>query len=91
MKVAACLVALLAMQQADSCNTSPAPAPKEALLPPIHRFESVSGVGQTGLALDTVTGQWCRTWDWSYKAQSLNGTLDTLPTCLSLFNSYQAK
>jgi hypothetical protein len=52
---------------------------------PIHRFENVTNAGLPGVALDTVTGQLCKTWDWSYKDQKMSGGLDTLPMCLSLF------
>src|SRR6185437_9088155 len=56
--------------------------------PPIHRFENVSEhAASPGVALDTVTGQLCRTWDWNYKNESLSGGLDTIPTCKSIFDS----
>jgi hypothetical protein len=86
MKIAAFLVMSFLLQQADSCEQKPkAAAPEMPPSPPIHRFESVSTVASTGVALDTVTGQWCRTWDWQYKAQPSADSLNTLPTCLSLF------
>jgi len=63
------------------CESSkPVAAPIE------RRFEGVSGVGEQGVALDTVTGQWCKTWDWSYKNDAMSGGLDTLPTCVSIYN-----
>jgi hypothetical protein len=52
---------------------------------PIHRFENVTIPGESGVALDTVTGQLCKTWLWAYKADSMSGGLDTLPTCVSIF------
>lgn len=87
MKAAVILIASLMLSGCD--QTPPKPAqpvvqPK-AERPPIHRFESVSTTGSLGVALDTATGQWCRTWDWSYKAPAQGGNLDTLPTCLSLY------
>jgi len=53
---------------------------------PIHRFEHVSNIGADGVALDTVTGQWCKTWNWVYKDDAKIGGLDTLPSCLKLYN-----
>jgi hypothetical protein len=81
------LTALLVLQQAAGCNEQPKPAAKARERPPIRRFENVSTPQSPGVALDTVTGQYCKTWDWTYKAESLNGALDTLPTCLSIFQS----
>jgi hypothetical protein len=90
MRIAAFLVASLLLQQANGCDqttkvVTPSPAPALDPIPPAHRFENVSVLGATGVALDTVTGQWCRTWDWYYKAKPDSDSLNTLPTCLSLF------
>lgn len=86
MKVVAYFVASLLLSGCDQTPPKPAQAAQpKSEGPPIHRFESVSTTGSLGVAMDTATGQWCRTWDWSYKATTLNGGLDTLPTCLSLF------
>jgi hypothetical protein len=83
----ACLFALLLIQQASGCNDRPKPVPSVRHNPPIRRFENVPSAGVAGVALDTVTGQYCKTWEWSYRAESLSGGLDTLPTCLSIFKS----
>jgi hypothetical protein len=53
--------------------------------PPLHRFENVSSPQSPGIALDTVTGQYCKTWEWTYKTATMNGGLDTVPTCLRIF------
>jgi len=90
MRIAACLAAMLIFLQPTGCDQSPKPAAKERHYPPIHRFETVSSNGVSGVALDTVTGQWCKTWDWFYKSDALSGGLDTLPTCLSLYNQTQS-
>jgi hypothetical protein len=88
--IAASVVILLAPL---GCDDAPTPAPakppvaKESHYSPSHRFENVSGVGQTGVALDTVTGQWCKTWEWVYKSSAMSGGLDTLPSCLSIYES----
>lgn len=81
------LFALLLLQQPSGCNQAPKSAEKAHHNPPIHRFENVPSAGVAGVALDTVTGQYCKTWEWSYKAEALSGGLDTLPTCLSIFQS----
>ena len=83
MKFAVPLIATMLLSGCAQTPTKPT-APK-AERPPIHRFESVSPTGSLGVALDTATGQWCRTWDWSYKSTTLSGGLDTLRTCLSLY------
>jgi hypothetical protein len=80
------LLALLLLQQPSGCNDAPKPV-ANVRHNSIHRFENVSNPPSPGVALDTVTGQYCKTWDWTYKAESLNGGMDTLPTCLSLFKS----
>jgi hypothetical protein len=74
--------------QLTTCNKPPAYQRPE---PPIHRFENISGVNGDGVALDTVTGQWCRTWQWVYKDNSQIGGLDQLPTCESLYNKTNAQ
>lgn len=86
MKSTVCFVALLLLQQQSGCDQSPKPVEKEKRLPPIHRFENVSEHSESpGVALDTVTEQLCKTWDWSYKNTAMSGGLDTLPTCLRIF------
>lgn len=85
MKIASLLAISLFFLQLDDCDQKPKPIAKERHYAPIHRFEHVTIVGSPGVALDTVTGQWCKTWEWAYKNTSLNGGLDTLPTCLSVY------
>lgn len=90
MKVAA-VFALLALliQQPIGCNQN---APKKSLKPtepPIRRFEPVVTHGTSDVALDTKTGQLCRTWDWAYKSNPTANDLNALPTCYSLFVSDQ--
>ncbi len=84
MKIMAC-AALAAVLQANGCNSmQPKSDPVKIERPPLYRFESVSN-GSPGVAMDTVTGQYCRTWDWTYKAESMSGGLDTILTCLSIY------
>jgi hypothetical protein len=77
------------------CNPDPRPAqpptkPQRHYLP-IHRFTNVPGrYNATDVALDTASGQLCRTWTWEYRTEKNPnaGGLDTLPTCLSVFQNY---
>lgn len=95
MKSATCLCTLLLfLQQSNGCDSSQKTAPsvaKEIHLPPLHRFVNVSSPPSPGVALDTVTGQYCKTWDWTYKAKSMDGGMDMLPTCLSIFHGNPAQ
>jgi hypothetical protein len=83
---------LIAFQQFSGCDATPKSAvpEKEVRLPPAHRFVNVTSPNSPGIALDTVTGQYCKTWDWSYKVATMNGGLDTVPTCLAIFRSTPA-
>jgi len=47
----------------------------------------ISATGNLGIALDTMTGRWCRTWEWEYKNKPGEFGLNTLPTCYELFLS----
>ncbi len=94
--VAGLSLLFLALLQSNGCKDSTkAPSPtadpaKERISLPLHRFENVSSPSSPGIALDTVTGQYCKTWEWTYKAAAMNGGLDTVPTCLSVFRDYPA-
>lgn len=89
MKVAACALALvLILDDPIGCDKPAAKPPEQAKhYPPTHRFENVSNPQSPGIALDTVTGQYCKTWEWTYKMSAMNGGLDTVPTCFSIFQS----
>ena len=91
MRIAIFLVASIVLQQPSGCNDpkpdKSAEAPKPALAkPPTHRFENVTNPPSPGLALDTTTGQYCRTWPWVYANKPNANDLNTLPTCLSLYD-----
>jgi len=49
------------------------------------------GIGEFDLALDTKTGQLCRTWDWEVP-NALKGSnpesLTGLPLCITLYTQY---
>jgi hypothetical protein len=87
-----CLAPLIGCEQPPEQNTAAMQHPPVTLIHshPIHRFENVSPIGGLGVALDTVTGQWCRTWDWDYKGTAVRFDLNTLPLCKSLYDSYPA-
>jgi hypothetical protein len=95
MKILFPVATLYLLQLAGCTNPKPAENPIDKALAakpaPTQRFEGISAVGMQGVALDTVTGQWCKTWDWSYKNAAMSGGLDTLPTCLSIFQSTPTK
>jgi hypothetical protein len=94
MRSAAFLLPALILLQSDACDqknaSSPSPA-KHFLTRPAHRFENVSSTGNLGVALDTMTGRWCRTWDWNYIGKPDANGLNTLPTCYELFTSEPAE
>jgi hypothetical protein len=81
-----CVPAVIFLQS-NGCDQKPAPVPppKHYLTRPAHRFESVSSIGNVGVALDTMTGRWCRTWDWQYVAKPDANGLNMLPICYDLF------
>ncbi len=85
MKIAVVLLAVAALQS-DGCDRTPEPT-----RPPVHRFENISIPGESGIALDTVTGQWCRTWEWQYKPEVKEKSLGGIPTCESLFNATETQ
>jgi hypothetical protein len=90
----ALLLPAFILLQTDSCDRKeapPPPAPKHYVRRIEHRFENVSPTGALGVALDTMTGQWCRTWEWQYKNNAQSGSLDTLPTCYQLFQDEPAE
>lgn len=89
MKTAIVALALLTL---TGCQ--PPPTAKSEAIPkfiyPVHRFARGTGLSgnDTSVALDTETGQLCRTWDWHYDNSKLNGGLDTLPLCLNIYYIY---
>jgi len=86
MKLAIVVIAAVLLQQSGCDEQAPKTAAQPAHhYPPIHRFENVSSPVSPGVALDTVTGQYCKTWEWMYKASGMKGGLDLLPTCLSIY------
>jgi hypothetical protein len=98
MKAAMCLLGMVLLVDSpngcdQSTKTAPPSSPSTAKTKhyPLHRFENVSSAQSPGIALDTVTGQFCKTWEWTYKVKSLNGGLDEVPTCLSIFRDFPSE
>lgn len=61
-------------------------------LSPLHRFERITGGPiDAGMAVDTVTGQLCRTWNWNFRNKSLSGSVDTLPLCVDIYRQFPAE
>jgi hypothetical protein len=80
------LFAALLLQQANGCDPpAKPPAPAAMTKHPIQRFVPVEAALHEGVALDTVTGRLCRTWNWSYKEPSLNGGMDNLIACYQIY------
>ena len=73
MKIAAIVAIAAFIFQQSSCDQSTKSTEKQRRYPPIHRFENASSAGVTGVALDTVTGQLCKTWEWAYKSDAQSG------------------
>ena len=92
MKIAACLALALFLQQSDGCDqAAPTPARAPEIHPnPVRRFDAVNTHGSSDVALDTMTGQLCRTWEWVYRGENnpAKGGLDELPTCFKLYTDY---
>lgn len=92
MKFAA-LLALSAflLQQPSGCDQhEQAPSePAKPSQPLLRRFEAVATHGSADVALDTKTGQLCRTWDWAYKDNPSATDLNELPTCYSIYQADQ--
>jgi hypothetical protein len=86
MKILLPILALVLLQS-DGCDTQTKPSQPAQSERPMRRFEAVSTHGTADVALDTVTGQLCRTWDWGFKNPSAVGTADiqNLPTCYSIY------
>lgn len=55
---------------------------------PFRRFEPVYSKDGHGIALDTVTGQWCKTWNWKMHPRnpSVKG-LNDLPLCTAIYEN----
>lgn len=90
MKILPRLAMLLALYQTNGCDESQPTKIREEHPNPIGRFVAVETHGSSDVALDSMTGQLCRTWQWEYRgANNPNkGGLDDLPTCFNIYRQY---
>ncbi|MSO19974.1 MAG: hypothetical protein EXQ56_05830 [Acidobacteria bacterium] len=77
-KVAFTLMLALILQGCTSSSQTPAPVP---LPQPYQRFVPVA-TSDRDFALDTKTGQLCKTWSWTIT----DAPLSSLPLCSDLHN-----
>ena len=95
--VTACLALLLIQNDCDTNKTAAPAAPAKRITShPTHRFALAQPLKD--VALDTQTGQLCRTWDWQVIGEAnkpdQSGNFperkvgELTPTCLSLYQQY---
>jgi hypothetical protein len=92
MRVISCFALAVFLQQTNGCDQPPSaakPDPPKAIHP-IARFVPVDTHGSSDVALDTMTGQLCRTWEWQYRGSNNpnKGGLDDLPVCYQIYLQY---
>jgi hypothetical protein len=90
------LVASLLLMGQSAClpeRSKQTPAPAPMVQQPYQRFVRIASfpAGQLNWALDTKTGQVCRTWDWQVVGEKPNPKglqIDlSTPTCLELYKA----
>jgi hypothetical protein len=93
MKLLLPLAALLFFSFDDGCDQSSqksqtaAPQKSETHSRPIGRFEKLQNF-RVDVALDTQTGQLCRTWIWQSTDRVHPDAYENLPVCISLYLQY---
>lgn len=75
----------------DVRSPAPVATAKRYITRPPHRFENISAPGVSGVALDSMTGQWCRTWAWNYIKKPDANDINTLPLCEQVFVAYPSE
>ncbi len=85
-------LALLASDtDCDKQKTPDVVSPRPMVLRHVaRRFELVEK-SQPGVALDTVTGQYCRTWDWAYVNRPEDKSFSTLQLCIDIYRGYPSE
>jgi hypothetical protein len=75
------------------CNDTPQPSNEKpqaenSVSTPFRRFEPAFSTDGYGIALDTVTGRWCKTWNWTMHPTNptLMG-LNDLPLCADIYEN----
>jgi hypothetical protein len=84
------LAILLAQNDCDSSkqNSPPVQQSAEKKPPhPINRFEKLQNF-RVDVALDTKTGQLCKTWQWISTNRQNPDSYEDLPLCIALYNQY---
>lgn len=82
------LLATVACDQlAKETETGPT-RPTENRSHPIGRFEKIQNF-RVDVALDTQTGQLCKTWEWQSTNRNSPDPYENLPTCAFLYGNFQ--
>src|SRR5215469_10009797 len=68
-------------------ETETSPRPVENRSHPIGRFEKLQNF-RVDVALDTQTGQLCKTWGWASTNRNNPDPYENLPTCESLYKNF---
>lgn len=93
MKMSMALAAFMFLSSSNGCDeisdkSQPVPPPKqEAHSRPIGRFEKLQNF-RVDVALDTQTGQLCRTWYWQSTDRAHPDSYEDLPVCVDLYQQY---
>jgi len=69
-------------------ETETGPRPTENRSHPIGRFEKIQNF-RVDVALDTQTGQLCKTWEWQSTNRNTPDPYENLPTCAFLYGNFQ--
>jgi hypothetical protein len=75
------------------CNDTPPPSTEKPQAvsrtdKPLQRFEPAFSTDGYGIALDTVTGRWCKAWNWTmHPTNSTLLGLNDLPLCSDIYTN----
>lgn len=80
---------LLAQSDCDNTKQSAPPVQSVERKPshPINRFEKIQNF-RVDVALDTKTGQLCKTWEWQSTNRQNPDSYENLPLCVDLYNRF---
>lgn len=83
-----CIFILSCDDQKVASHQTPCLSESSKTAPLFRRFEPAFSTDGFGISLDTVTGQWCKSWNWKMHLRDavLSG-LNKLPLCSELLNS----
>jgi hypothetical protein len=84
------MLGMVIMLGENDCDTSQQKSSQPLVIQkkshPINRFMKADS-SEGDVALDTKTGQLCRTWEWQSKNRTEVNARENLPLCLSLYNN----